>query len=112
MTKTQPSDQDRSPIAMRDSIASSSRESSLDESRKVEAPSSRQVLPKDLNAAMKQLSDQELDRLVSAALEERSRRSTVSEKKPSEAKDKQFSNFLPQGKLNAVRAAFKAGVTP
>jgi hypothetical protein len=35
-------------------------------------------LPKDLDAAIKQLDDQELDRLVSAALEERSRRKELS----------------------------------
>jgi len=77
-------------------------------------PPSRHVLPKDLDAAIKQLNDQDLDRLVAAALEERSRREgrSVSEERPSEARDKPFPNFLPQGKLNAVRAAFKAGVTP
>src|ERR1700733_13877483 len=38
------------------------------------APTSRYVLPVDLEAAIKHLDDQELDRLVSAALEERNRR--------------------------------------
>jgi len=74
----------------------------------------RYILPKDLDDAVRQLDDQELDRLVTAALEERARR-----KKPfvsQETHRKRLSEAdaipLPQGKLNAVRAAFKAGVTP
>jgi hypothetical protein len=80
---------------------------------KAEIPLSRHVLPRDLDAAIKQLNDQELDRLVSAALEERSRRrkgKSATEEGTSKARD--IPNSLPQGKLNAVRAAFKAGVTP
>jgi hypothetical protein len=75
---------------------------------------SRYVLPQDLNTAIKQLDDQELDRLVLAALSERSRR-----KKPPLSEESQRNRRaeadavpLPLGKLNAVRAAFKAGVTP
>ena len=74
----------------------------------------RYVLPKDLDAAIKHLDDQQLDRLVSVALEERARR-----KKPPVADEGQHKRHaeevsisLPQGKLNAIRAAFKAGVTP
>jgi hypothetical protein len=71
-------------------------------------------LPKDLDAAIRHLDDQQLDRLVTAALEERARR-----KKP-HPPEKTHRNpiaeavfpSLPQGKLNAVRAALKAGVTP
>jgi hypothetical protein len=75
----------------------------------------RHVLPRDLDAAIRYLDDQELDRLVSAALEERARRKpppvrneTQRWKRDAEA----VAVSLPQGKLNAVRAAFKAGVTP
>jgi hypothetical protein len=71
-------------------------------------------LPQELDAAIQQLDDQELERLVLAALEERARR-----KKPllsEQGQRKQYAEAvavsLPQGKLNAVRAAFKAGVTP
>jgi hypothetical protein len=75
------------------------------------ASSSRYILPRDLDAAIKQLDDQELDRLVTAALEERARR-----KKPTALEEfsrkRQSTTHLPMGKLNAVRAAFKAGVTP
>src|SRR6516165_2121376 len=70
----------------------------------------RYVLPKDLEAAIKHLDDQQLDRLVSVALEERARRKKppVPEKNQNELPKTR----LPQGKLNAVLAAFKAGVTP
>jgi hypothetical protein len=75
------------------------------------ASSSRYILPRELNAAIKQLDDRELDRLVTAALEERARR-----KKPTALEGiqpkRQGTTHLPKGKLNAVRAAFKAGVTP
>ncbi len=76
--------------------------------------SSRHVLPQDLNTAIQQLDDQELDRLVLVALAERGRR-----KKPPLLEQRQRNRRaeadaapLPQGKLNAVRAAFKAGVSP
>ena len=75
---------------------------------------SRYVLPKDLHGAISHLDDQQLDRLLTAALEERSRR-----KKPPVAEQDQRKRHsaavvlaLPQGKLNAIRAAFKAGITP
>jgi hypothetical protein len=71
-------------------------------------------LPKDLEAAIKHLDDQQLDRLVSVALEERARRKKppVPEKSRWKRNTEAVSPPLPQGKLNAVRAAFKAGVTP
>jgi hypothetical protein len=82
-------------------------------SGKTEAPSSRHVLPKNLDAAIRQLDDQELDRLVAAALEERTRRKPfVPEESQSKRRADAVAVSLPQGKLNAVRAAFKAGVTP
>ena len=79
------------------------------------AISSRYVLPSNLEEAIRQLPDEELDRLITAALEERARRKlppvpneTQRRKRDAEA----IAVSLPQGKLNAVRAAFKAGVTP
>lgn len=104
---------DLSSSSGRDSSPSSSGSSSPAISRGSEiALSSRHVLPRDLDAAIKQLNDQELDRLVSAALEERSRRRgplTPDKRQPNAEGD---CSSLPQGKLNAIRAAFKAGVTP
>ena len=83
--------------------------------RDTETPrSARYILPKELDTAIQQLDDQELERLVLATLEERARR-----KKPLLPKQGQRKQnagavavSLPHGKLNAVRAAFKAGVTP
>jgi hypothetical protein len=71
-------------------------------------------LPKDLDAAIKYLDDQQLDRLVSTALEERARRkqSLLPRESPRQRNAEAVFSPLPQGKLNAVRAAFKAGVTP
>jgi DNA invertase Pin-like site-specific DNA recombinase len=78
------------------------------------APSSRYVLPKDLDAAIKHLDDRQLDRLIKVALEERARRkqAAVAEKSQRQRSADAGSPPLPRGKLNAVRAAFKAGVTP
>ncbi len=78
------------------------------------ATSSQYILPKDLDAAIRQLDDNELDKLVSVALEERARRRHRS--LPEEHRQKGPVEVdavpLPRGKLNAVKAAFKAGVTP
>jgi hypothetical protein len=76
------------------------------------APTSQYLLPADLETAIKYLSDQELDRLVSAALEERNRRKKPLVHDKTQRNADAISSPLPQGKLNAVRAAFKAGVTP
>jgi hypothetical protein len=75
---------------------------------------SRYVLPKDLDAAIRRLDDQQLDRLASAVLKERARRKKLPVPKDSHRKRdaEGVSVSLPRGKLNAVRAAFKAGVTP
>jgi hypothetical protein len=75
--------------------------------------SPRHVLPKNLTAAVRHLTDQELDQLLSAVLDEQKRR----RHKPSEQiSDKQRietgSSPLTRGQINAVSAAFKAGVTP
>jgi hypothetical protein len=73
------------------------------------------VLPKDLTRALAQLQDQEFDRLVSAVLVEQKRRGGKLPE-PDENSRKQRVELaavtLPSGKLNAVRAAFKAGVKP
>jgi hypothetical protein len=75
---------------------------------------SRYVLPSNLEDAIRRLDDRQLDRLVSVALEERARRRQplVAEKSQRKRNSEAVSPPLPQGKLNAVRAAFKAGVTP
>jgi hypothetical protein len=72
----------------------------------------RHVLPKDLPSAIKQLNDQELDRLQAAVLAEQKRRG----RKPAESirtSDHEAATVhLTPGKLNAIRAAFKVGVKP
>ena len=75
--------------------------------------SPRHVLPADLPKAITRLSDQELDQLLTAVLAEQKRRRrklSVSNER------KQLDNIAPIpltiGQVNAVRAAFKAGITP
>jgi hypothetical protein len=96
----------------------------------------RHVLPKNLPNALKHLSDGELDSLHTATLEEMKRRGRTPQgvetdlqtlrhrfevrpdlkKQPSPTSKRRHIDIaevsLTQGKLNAVRAAFKAGVTP
>ena len=84
-------------------------------SSNVTATASRHVLPNDLPAAVKHLEDQELEQLLDAVVAERLRRgmkSPVPEKTPSQRTVDAGAVSLNLGKLNAVRAAFKAGVTP
>jgi hypothetical protein len=81
-------------------------------------------LPKDLAGALKRLDDAEIDVLFAAVTTEAERRGR---RPPSPAKAKPAADAKPQprqepaedgagslttGKLNAVRAAFKAGVKP
>ena len=86
------------------------------------ASQQRHFLPKDLAGALKRLDDVEIDALLAAVTTEAERR-----RPPSPAKEKPVADAKPQrrqeaaedgagplttGKLNAVRAAFKAGVKP
>jgi hypothetical protein len=88
------------------------------------APQHRHFLPNDLAGALKRLDDLEIDALLAAVTTEAERRGR---RPPSPAKEKPVSDAKPQrrqesaedgagslttGKLNAVRAAFKAGVKP
>jgi hypothetical protein len=76
-----------------------------------EAPAPRHVLPKDLPTAIRQLDDQEFERLVAAVRNEEKRRGQSKPVK-AEGEDKPGSGPLSVGKMNAIRAAFQAGVTP
>ena len=90
----------------------------------------RHVLPKNLRKAVKHLSDVELDLLHAATLEEMKRRdklppsvgadSEQSSRHPLDLPMKRFSKprsvdivevSLTRGQVNAVRSAFKAGIT-
>jgi len=72
------------------------------------------LLPKDLPNALKHLNDGELDRLLTAAVAEAKRRDrSLPSAEPSGTRQRSDGTAsLPRGQLNAVRAAFKAGVTP
>jgi hypothetical protein len=99
--------------------------------------SSRRVLPRDLSNALKQLDDGELDRLFAATRDELQRRgrlltstsvnrpttyigteqrasdqSTPTEESPKRRQAEEPNVALTQGQVNAVRATFKAGITP
>jgi len=74
------------------------------------------ALPTNLPSALKHLDDDQLDRLLAAAHAEQHRRGKTLPKlvEPSRKLRIKEANAPPlaQGKLNAVRAAFKAGVKP
>ena len=74
---------------------------------------SRHVLPADLPNAVRWLDDQELEQLLSAVIAEQKRRGKKLSAEISRKKSVEVVAAVPltQGKLNAVRAAFKAGVT-
>jgi hypothetical protein len=73
------------------------------------------LLPKDLSSGIRQLTDQEFDRLLAAVLAEQKRRGKklpVSRKASRKRPVQEFGLPLAPAKVNAVRAAFKAGVPP
>ena len=113
MARARPSARDLFPSLGQECSSSSPPASSLPiVTDRTEAPA-RHVLPKNLDAAIRQLDDQELNRLVTAALEERARRKpppVPNETQPRKRDAEAVAMSLPQGKLNAIRAAFKAGV--
>jgi hypothetical protein len=76
---------------------------------------SRHVLPNDLPNAIGRLEDHEFDRLLSAALAEQKRRGkTAPESNAIPGKKAGQGSRIPLtvGKVNAIRAAFKAGISP
>jgi hypothetical protein len=91
----------------------------------------RHVLPNDLPNAVKHLDDRELDLLITASLQEAKRRGrllpSVQAKTPDQSVQKRSSTtdksshrrqvgvatvLLTRGQINAVHAAFKAGIKP
>lgn len=89
-----------------------------------DASSHRHVLPKNLRKAVKHLSDGELDLLHAATLEEMGRRgrllptdqttnrSSQTDKSSHGRHVEAATVSLTRGQVNAVHAAFKAGITP
>ena len=100
-----------SSVSAREPSSSKNPPSSLPE---ITHPSSRHVLPADLPNAIRQLDNQELDRLLAAVLAEQKRRGRKIPGSGGNSRQRQVEvpSSLPQGQLNAVRAAFKAGITP
>jgi len=72
-------------------------------------------LPTNLPNALSHLDDDQLDRLLAAVHAEQQRRGkklSVPDEPSRKQSNKEVAPPLAQGKLNAVRAAFKAGVRP
>ncbi len=78
------------------------------------AETPRYLLPKDLPQALKALSDQELDQLSAAVLVEQQRRGKKLplNENAEQRRVEEVSVPMSTGKMNAVRAAFKAGLKP
>ena len=71
------------------------------------------LLPQDLAGALKSLDDTEVDSLLAAVTREAQRRGRLPRASASQALTREDAGgSLTTGKLNAVRAAFKAGVKP
>jgi len=80
----------------------------------VAASSQSYALPQNLPSALSHLDDDQLDRLLAAVMAEQQRRGKtlpVTIETSRKQRTKEVPTNLTLGKLNAVRAAFKAGVT-
>lgn len=85
-----------------------------------QASEPRHFLPKDLAGSLKRLDNAEIDTLLAAVTTEAARRGRLPKPQPQAAAKpagrraaaEEIANGLTKGKLNAVRAAFKAGVKP
>jgi hypothetical protein len=91
----------------------------------IDTASKRYVLPKDLPNAVTYLTDRELDLLITASVDEAKRRGrlppgiqattpdgSIPKRLSSRVKRQTKTASLSLGQINAVRAAFKAGITP
>jgi hypothetical protein len=79
------------------------------------ASSPSYALPTNLPSALRHLDDDQLDHLLAAVvgeLKQRGKKLPESDEPRHQKRTKKIAVPLPQGKLNAVRAAFKAGVRP
>src|SRR6516225_1255197 len=79
------------------------------------SPPASNAAPADLPSAIKRLQDRELDLLLAAVLaeqERRGRKPAMSAETSPKRRVKAVAVSLTHAKINAVRAAFKAGVTP
>ena len=79
------------------------------------ASSPSYALPTNLPSALRHLDNDQLDRLLAAViaeLKQRGKNLSASDETSRKQRTKEVAPPLANGKLNAVRAAFKAGVTP
>jgi hypothetical protein len=79
------------------------------------ASSPSYALPTNLPSALRHLDNDQLERLLAAViaeLKQRGKNLSVSDETFRKQRTKEVAPPLAQGKLNAVRAAFKAGVRP
>jgi hypothetical protein len=79
------------------------------------AASPSYALPTNLPSALRHLDDDQLERLLAAViaeLKQRGKKIPVPDEPSRKQRNKEVAPPLAQGKLNAVRAAFKAGVRP
>src|SRR4051794_31953803 len=84
-------------------------ESSRPTNKVLPAQEQRHILPKDLPNALTHLDDEEIGRLLTAAVAEAKRRgNSLPSAQPSRTRPRgEFTASLTRGQLNAVRAAFK-----
>jgi hypothetical protein len=122
--------QDRTQQATPDLFSAAPGETSPPITKQVvtSAPECRHILPKDLPNAIKHLTDQELDSLIAASLKEAKRRgrplpnvqtdelfakrSSRTNNSSHRRQEEVATGSLTRGQINAVRAAFKAGIKP
>jgi hypothetical protein len=104
------------PSDTRSSSASDAKSLPLRTNEPAAAASRAYALPTNLPSAIRHLNDEQLDRLLSAVLAERQARGrkklSLSDGPRHKKRTKEVALPLVQGKVNAVRAAFNAGVRP
>jgi hypothetical protein len=98
------------------SMSASEPKSLSDRKDEPAAASPSYALPTNLPSALRHLDNNQLDRLLAAVLAERKARGgkklPMSHEPSGKKPIKEVAPPLAQGKLNAVRAAFRVGVTP
>src|SRR5450830_1054908 len=95
--------------------ASEPKSSPLHTDEPAAASSPYYALPTNLPSALRHLDNDQLDRLLAAViaeLKQRGKKIPVPDEPSRKQRNKEVAPPLAQGKLNAVRAAFKAGVRP
>ena len=114
-TKSKPADEPDLFSAAKHQSLSPLREPAPEILKNSEATLSPRLLPKNLASSLQQLSDDDFRWLLAAVLNEQKRRGKNSIAPPEKSENQRWeggARALSVGQLNAVRAAFKAGVKP